>query len=80
MLHQRQDLARPHTYKRQDLMEKKDIKIPLSHRPFKRADYYENIEEAKKGLVGSPEAIERMAKARLEAQRTAELIRKEKDF
>lgn len=43
---------------------------------LKRAKYYDNIKEARKDLTGSPESIERVAKARMKAQEVALKIRK----
>lgn len=55
-------------------------KLPLSHRPFKRAHRYENIEEARRDVGGTGRVSERLAKARMDAQELAKKIKKEREY
>jgi len=48
--------------------------------PFKRANVYDSREDAKKDLEGSEERINRIADARMAAQRLAKRIKKEADW
>jgi hypothetical protein len=49
----------------------------LSHRPFKRAGYYTNIEEAMADLSGTPEEKERLAKARMAGLKIIKKVKRE---